>query len=336
MRPTFHPKLVNDPFHDPALFVQFLFENRAILFDLGDIVTLSTRDILKITHVFVTHTHMDHFIGFDHLLRVMLGRERRLSLFGPEGFLEKIEGKLSGYTWNLVDHYTNRLSICAVEARPDCRLIQVYECADRFIARNPPRREPFTPTIHEEPILKIETVILDHKIGCLAFRLKERFHINIRKQALAPLGLTVGPWIRDFKQALYNGQDLESDFIARHANETETDRVFKLGALSDEIAQITPGQEIVYIADVAGHLKNLEKIIPFSMGADHLYIEASFLDADRAIAHEKRHLTARIAGHIAKEAKVKQYTLFHFSPRYTGMADLLYQEAAEAFSSAHP
>jgi len=329
MRPTFHPKLVNDPFHDPALFVQFLFENRAILFDLGDIHNLSTRDILKITHIFVTHTHVDHFIGFDHLLRVMLGREHQLSLFGPEGFLEKIEGKLSGYTWNLVGHYTNRLSIRAVEVRDNCQLLQVYECSHRFIAQNPPQQIPFTTTIHKEPFLKIDTLILDHKINCLAFRLKERFHINIRKQALAPLGLTVGPWIRDFKQALYGKQNLETDFTVRRANATETDRVFKLGDLSEKIARITPGQEIVYIADVAGHKNNLEKIIPFCTGADHLYIEASFLNADQAIAQEKRHLTAKMAGHIAREAKVKQYTLFHFSPRYTGMADLLYNEAAE-------
>ena len=37
MRPLFHPKLVNDPFGDPALYVDCLFEKRALMFDLGDI-----------------------------------------------------------------------------------------------------------------------------------------------------------------------------------------------------------------------------------------------------------------------------------------------------------
>ncbi|MGB8428082.1 MAG: ribonuclease Z, partial [Desulfobacterales bacterium] len=106
MRPTFCPRLVNGPFDDPGLFIPFQFQHRALLFDLGDISLLSARDILKISHVCVSHTHMDHFAGFDRLLRLLMGRDKRLSLYGPRGFLKNVEGKLAGYTWNLVDNYT--------------------------------------------------------------------------------------------------------------------------------------------------------------------------------------------------------------------------------------
>jgi len=104
MGSSFLPRLVNGPFDDPVLFVPFRYENRAFLFDLGEIYQLTSREILKVTHIFVTHTHMDHFAGFDRILRIFLGRNKDLYLYGPPGFIQNVEGKLAGYTWNLVEN----------------------------------------------------------------------------------------------------------------------------------------------------------------------------------------------------------------------------------------
>jgi len=83
MRPILHPCLVNGRSGDPALYVEMLFENRAVLFDLGDISNLSPRKIQRLEHVFVSHAHIDHFIGFDRLLRLLVGREKTIKLYGP-------------------------------------------------------------------------------------------------------------------------------------------------------------------------------------------------------------------------------------------------------------
>jgi ribonuclease Z len=85
MRPLTEPRLVNDAFGDPAPWVDLRDERRALLFDLGDVGALAPRQLLRLSHVFVSHTHMDHFAGFDALLRVLLGRKPRLVLTGGPG-----------------------------------------------------------------------------------------------------------------------------------------------------------------------------------------------------------------------------------------------------------
>ena len=78
MQSNFLPKLINDPLGDPGVMVEFLCEQRALQFDLGDLSSTTNGELLKISHVFISHTHIDHFIGFDHLLRVVLGEARQL------------------------------------------------------------------------------------------------------------------------------------------------------------------------------------------------------------------------------------------------------------------
>ena len=110
-----------------------------------------------------------------------------------------------------------------------------------------------------------------------------------------------------------------------------TERRFTLGGLAQEIARISPGQKISYITDVIGSPENREKIYDLAREADHLYIEAAFLDADRHRARKKYHLTAGEAGDIARNAGAKRFTLFHFSPRYREPVNVFEEEAKAAF-----
>jgi ribonuclease Z len=334
MRRSFHARLIQDPFSDPGLFVSFLYRRRAFLFDIGDLRGLSARDLLKVTHVFVTHAHVDHFIGFDHLLRITLGREKGLHFFGPPGFFGHVEGKLAGYVWNLVGDYPQDSTLRVTEVHPDVLRSKLYVCRDRFGVQGGVEEAPFGGTLWMEPALRVDGVFLDHRIPSLGYALAEDFHIKILKERIKEMGLPVGPWLTRFKSALYEGQDLGTEFEVAWGRDEGSGRAmrFTLGELAEKIAMIAPGQKIAYITDLIGTPENLRKAALLAEGADHLFVEAGFLDRDQEKAREKYHLTAREAGELARMARVREYTLFHHSPRYMDQVGELREEASAAYS----
>jgi ribonuclease Z len=330
MRPSFFPRLINGPFDDPGLFIQFFLEKRAVVFDLGDIYSLSAKEILKISHVFITHTHMDHFVGFDRMLRLFLGRDQNLFMYGPKGFIKNVEARLGGYSWNLVKHYTNSLTLHITEVRRDHLLGKSYLCKNGFQPTSKAVEQPFNGILHKEPAITVFAEILDHGIPCLGFTIKERFHVNIIKDRVAELGLEIGPWLNEFKQALFTNEDRNSKFVVCFGK-NNLEKKFVLGDLADQIALITPGQKVSYVVDVMYNQSNVDKMVKLAKNADQLFIEAAFLEKDKDIAQKKCHLTARQAGSIAGKAQVKQFTPFHFSPRYMGLEDLLEKESKTAY-----
>jgi ribonuclease Z len=85
------------------------------------------------------------------------------------------------------------------------------------------------------------------------------------------------------------------------------------------------------VTDVAFRAANAQRIAHLADGADLLFIESTFLDADAADAARKSHLTARQAGALAAAARAAMLVPFHFSPRYAGREAELRAEAQAAF-----
>jgi len=333
LRPTFHPELANGPYGDPALYVEFLFEGGALLFDLGEIPDLSPRKLLRLSHVFVSHTHMDHFAGFDRLLRLLTGRQRTLQLFGPPGFIDRVEHKLAAYTWNLAGRFSNELTFLVAEVPetgPGARA--------RFRVTTGFAREPLPSGDYPEGVLvaapgfRVRATTLDHRIPCLAFALSEPEHLNIWKNRLEERGLATGDWLRAFKEAV-RAERPEDHPVAVEWQRPAPDRpaTLPLGELKRSILSRERGQKVAYVVDAIGSEANAGRIAELARGADRLYIESAFLAADGARAADTYHLTARQAGEIARRAGVKELVPFHFSARYEGESEALVAEARAAF-----
>ena len=334
MRPLIHSRLINPPFGDPGVYLEFMFEKRGMLFDLGDLRPLSDRKLLRVSHIFVSHTHMDHFAGFDRLIRILLGRDRTLHLFGPPGFVERVSHRLASYTWNLVENFATDLLLIVGEVSGDGTVTVA-----RLGCRNAFRVEPQEPLQATEGILVdrpdyvVRAAMLDHGIPCLGFAIEQKRHVNVWKNKVEEMGFRVGPWLRDLKRAILRDDSGETPFRVHWRDDDGAAReaVHPLGVLRDRLTDIVPGQKIAYVTDVVWSEPNRAAIIELARNCDLLYIEAAFLDEDRELAAAKNHLTAAQAGAIAREAGAKRMSPFHFSPRYSEREAALWAEAETHF-----
>jgi ribonuclease Z len=327
--------LINDPFGDPGLYVEFMFERRALLFDLGDLHALSPRKVLKVTHAFVSHTHMDHFVGFDQVVRICLGRPVQLQLFGPPGIIDHVAHRLAAYTWNLVHNYPENFGVSVTEVHPDGRaLVAGFSCHTGFERQSAGARTITDGVLIDEDTFLVRGVLLDHKIPCLAFSLEEKAHVNVWKTRLQEMGFPTGPWLIELKRAvLRRDADATLFRVWWRAGESTQEQMVPLGVLKERVLQIVPGQKIAYVVDAVYHEENARAIVDLARNADTLFIEATFLHHDAERAADRAHLTARQAGLLARDAGVKTLVPFHFSPRYAGQGDLLRAEAEQAFTS---
>jgi len=321
MKPLIHPRLLNSYFDDPCLFVRIMYEKRAILFDLGNIHSLKPSELYKITDVFVTHTHMDHFIGFDTLLRGILRREVPLNIYGPTSVLYCIQGKLRGYTWNLIEDYPTRINVFTFNGRYLTH--SIFSAKNRFKKQTLSRSES-NGLLLQNTIFTVRAVKLDHSIPCLAYSLEEKYHINIDKALLTSKGLSVGPWLNDFKKIIREHADHDRQSVKIG------DKDVQISEISD-IARITRGQKISYATDIAITPKNIAGLIGLIKDSDIFFCEAYFLEKDRERAIERSHLTAKTAGATAKKAGVKKLELMHFSPKYSDCPDRVLDEAMREF-----
>ena len=246
----------------------------------------------RLSSIFITHLHGDHFNGVAGLLSTM-GLDRRtrgLVLAGPRGMTDYLETLA-------------RLKILFVNFPLDVReygpqtanahtdsdgAIDVYEAAQYVVSSLP----------------------LDHRIFALGYRIEERprpgrFNLERARE----LGIPEGPMFG----RLQSGHDVQ-------LSDGRTVRP------SDVLGPARPGKAVAYCTDT----RPCRNAVELARGVDLLIHEATFTDDMTDEAHDFGHSTARQAARIAREAGAKRLLITHFSTRYPDPRPLL-EEAREVF-----
>ncbi|MBV9016670.1 MAG: MBL fold metallo-hydrolase [Alphaproteobacteria bacterium] len=129
----------------------------------------------------------------------------------------------------------------------------------------------------------------------LGYRFDTTPRRHLRADRLAALGVPPGP----LRARLAAGQSV----ILPDGRRIDPDMVQGPPAAGASVAIVGDAEEVDSLIAPVGR-------------ADALVIEATFLEADAALAAERGHLTAAEAGRLAAEAKVGALYLMHISGRY--------------------
>ena len=313
--------LVNGSFGDPGLHLELGGEGA--LFDLGDLMPLKAARIHRVREVFVTHAHLDHFFGFDWLLRIFLGEERRIRIYGPEGLAERVRSKLAGYTWNIEMDFGFEAEVHEVLDRH--ALVSRFRCQHGLEGDLRSRERPLEGgVLAETPTHRVRAVPVEHGTPCLAFAYEQKRGLHVLEEGLARLGLERGPWLRELKRAVLGGEPADTAFEA-------DGRTFPLGQLAAELTVEVPSVKVAYVADTVFTDAVCVRVAELAQGARTFFCEAKYVERDREKAAAARHLTARQAAELARAGSVGELCLFHPSPKYQRRYEELLEEARAVF-----
>ncbi|XP_014449446.1 zinc phosphodiesterase ELAC protein 1 [Alligator mississippiensis] len=290
-------------------------EGECWLFDCGEgTQTQFMKSHLKagrITKIFITHLHGDHFFGLPGLLCTVslqsssCPSKQHVDIYGPVG--------LRDFIWRTMELSHSELLFSYVVHElvptPDQCPPEEFKELPWLNRDGGSSKEVQGRTIYLDPVENSYTLVNDeqfvmkafrlfHRIPSFGFLVEEKQRIGkLNVQKLRDLGVQPGPVYGKLKNGitvvLENGITISP---------------------SDVLEDPIPGRKICILGDCSGVVG--DEAVKLCSEADLLVHEATLDDSQVDKAIEYGHSTPRMAAEFAKLCKVKNLVLTHFSQRY--------------------
>ena len=298
-----HTELLSKENEDICLLLQLDNHTGCYLCDCGTASNLTPKIAQNLNAIFISHTHIDHFINFDELLRHQLGMQKRIVICGPTGIAQQVQAKARGYTWNLIAEGEPNLIYEVREIISDTE-IEVYELRPPTWELTHLRSEK-DGKLYENKAFQVDFVRLDHGIPTIAYHFQEHDKVNIN---IANTDLKPGAWIAQLKRAFVQN---EGETMLQIGDEQQPAKDFF------HLLQTTKGHRVGFVMDHLGSAENHARIASLFAEADKVFIESYYLHSELELAEKNRHSTAQISAKVMRDIGVKKAIPVHFSRRYS-------------------
>lgn len=164
--------------------------------------------------------------------------------------------------------------------------------------------------VHRDDNFIIETEFLQHGVDNVAYRITEPDQRKFEKDKIKKLKI--------------NGIEMKE--ILEKGSITKEGRLIVL----DEISHLRKGDVFALVIDT----RYCQNAINIAKDATMLLCESTYLEAEKELAYEYQHMTAKQAASVAQQADVHKLILTHFSARYLDLNEFEL-EAREVFPEAY-
>jgi ribonuclease BN (tRNA processing enzyme) len=319
----FRASLLGGLFDDPTVYVDSLGGSRAFLLDLGAVERCTDKMLDRVSDIFVSHAHTDHFNGFARVIRHLVHSSTTTRVFGPAGIADRVEAMVDAFTWKRWH----------ADEGP---VFEVTEYADRRRRRfrirpGGPQREFLEEeaapdgVVHREERFAVRARELDHGTASIAYAIEERETLHVRSDRLGEGRYQPGPWLGELKR-MYRAGELDAPLDLPDGRREEIEE------LADELLYVEPGASIVYATDFRDIPDNRQQVLELAEGADLFFCESCYAREHADKATQYAHLTTDTCAGLARDADVGHLVPMHFSQRYRTQSEHLYAEILETFS----
>lgn len=271
------------------------------LCECGDARDLTVKEVQNCKAVFISHTHIDHFVNFDSVIRHQIGIQRRIVICGPKHIAKQVESKLKSYTWNLIEKGSIIYEIRELISENEIRIFEIeppiWELKEIDVQKGN--------EIFKDKSFSVQAILLDHKIPTMAYKFIEEDSINID---IAQSGYKGGKWVADLKTAFINGKTEDVLMVENKAIKAQD---------QFHLLTVKKGHTLGIIMDHAAEPNNHSKIETHFNSCDTVFIESFYKEEDKDLADKNHHSYSKASARIMKTSKVKNPIPVHFSRKYS-------------------